>query len=290
MLRDRRIIIEGLVLPVCSLPCRCDFSSGIERGAAVVDAGLVHDHHVFLGIEDFLLSPGVLPAIAAIIINGSLSLFAGAGGHEDHAVGGTCTVDGGRGGVLQDFDRLDVIGVEVVDTSIDRHSIHNVERVGVVDGADTTDLDLGSGTGLARGLGDLDTGDLALDGIVDGRGADLVEGVAVDLRDGGGYDAFLLDTVTDHDCLVEQLGVIFQDDLQFLLLRDRDRTGHVADAGHFQDSARRDAEGEFTIQAGGRAVAGSLLDHESADNRLAGCVQNNTGNGDALRESRQGQS
>ena len=136
----------------------------------------------------------------------------------------------------------------------------------------------------------MDTRDFAFDGIVDSGGADLVERVSVHFGDGCGHDALFLDTVTDDYRLVEHLGIILQDDFQLLLLRDRDGPGHIADAGYLQDGTGRDAEGEFTVQAGCRAVAGALLDHESADNRLTGPVEHDTCHGDVLREGRQGQS
>ena len=174
MLRDRSIIIKGFVLPVRTLACRSNLGGGIERSTAVIDACLVHDDHIFLGIEDFLLSPGILPSITAVVVEGGLSLDAVTGSHQDHTVGGTGAIDGCGGRILQDFHRLDVIGVQVVDATVDRHSVHDEERVGIVNGADTTNFDLGTGTRLAGCLSNLYTRYFAFDGIVDSGGAHLI--------------------------------------------------------------------------------------------------------------------
>ena len=189
VLRDGGVVVEGLVLPVGTLAGGGDFGRGIERLAAVVDAALVHDHHVFGGVEDFLLAPGVLPAVAAVVGDGGLALLAAARGHEHDAVGGTGAVDGGGSRVFEDLDGSDVGRVQVVDAAVNGHSVHDIERIGIVDGADAADLDLRAGTGLAGGLRDLDAGHLALEGVVDRRSADRVEGVAVHLGDGCGHDA-----------------------------------------------------------------------------------------------------
>ena len=125
VLRDRGVVVEGLVLPVGALAGGLDLGLGVERGAAVVDARLVHDHHVLGGIEDFLLPPRVLPAVAAVISNGSLALLAALGRHEDHAVGGAGTVDGCGSRILEDFDGGDVGRVQVVDAAVNRHSVHD---------------------------------------------------------------------------------------------------------------------------------------------------------------------
>ena len=282
-----RVIIEGLVLPVGALSGRRDLLEAVEGSAAVVDAGFVHDGHVLLGIQDLFLAPGVLPAVAAVISNGSLAFLAALGGHEDHAVRGTGAVDGGRSGILEDFHGLDIRRVQVVDAAVHRHAVHDVQRVGVVDGADTADLDLGTGTRLTGCLGDLDTGNLALEGVVHGGGADRVQGVAVHFGDGGRDDALLLDTVTYDHGFVQHLGVVLQDDDQFLVGRHGHGLGRIADAADLHDGTLRGAEDEFAVHTGHGAVLGALLNDESADDRLTGAVMDDPFQGDVLRQGRQ---
>ena len=83
--------------------------------------------------------PGCLPAPRSVVVDLSLALLALLGGDDDNAVGGTCTVDGTRGGILEDFDTLDIIGVDNVKTAFERNTVDDVERVGSVVGTGTTD-------------------------------------------------------------------------------------------------------------------------------------------------------
>ena len=290
MLRDGRVEIEGLRLPVGALAGSRNLSCGIHRGAAVVDAGLVHDHHVLGGVEHFLLSPRVLPSIAAIIGNGGLALLAAARGHENYTVGRAGTVDSRGSGVFQDFHGSDVGRVQIVDASVNRHAVHDVERIGIVDGADAADLDLGTGTRLAGGLRDLYAGDLALEGVVDRRCAHRVEGFAVHFGDGCGHDALLLDTVADDHGLFQHLGVILKDDAEFAGRRSGHVLAPVADAGHFQGSTLRRAEGESSVHVGHGAVGRAALHYKSADNRLPCRVHDDSFDGDALGQGCQAQS
>ena len=103
VLLDRGVVVEGLVLPVGTLACGCNLCESVERSVAVIGAGLVHDGHVFLCVEDFFLPPWILPSVASVICNGGFALFAGPGSDEHYAVGCTGTVDCCGSGILEDF-------------------------------------------------------------------------------------------------------------------------------------------------------------------------------------------
>ena len=142
MLCDGRVVVEGLVLPVSSCAGSGDFSRSVKGQAAVVDAGLVHYYHIFGGIENLFLAPGVLPAIAAVICDGCLAFLTILCSDEYYTVCSTGTVDCCRGCVFQNLDRFDISRVQIVDTAVYRHTVYYKQRVGVVDGADTADFDL----------------------------------------------------------------------------------------------------------------------------------------------------
>ena len=241
VLLDRGVIVEGLILPVGTLAGRGNLGEAVARDDTVVDIHLIHDGHVLLGIEDFLLAPRVLPAVAAVIRNGRLALGAALGGYEHDAVRSTGAVNGGGSCILQDFNGLDIRRIEVVDATVDRHAVHDVERVGIVDGADTTDLDLGAGARLTGSLGNLHAGDLALECIVDCGSFDRVELVSIHLGDGCRHDALLLHTVTHHDDIVEQEGVLAKNEIDDAAAVHGFTLGLITDGGDHEDSIGRDA-------------------------------------------------
>ena len=105
-----------------------------------------------------------LPAIVAIIGDGGLrschSTLLGRNHHD--AVGGTRTIDCGRGGVLQDVDFLDISRIEEVHV-VANDTVDDVEwGRGIAEGRFTTDLDAHAVTCAARRLRDVDTRNLAL--------------------------------------------------------------------------------------------------------------------------------
>ena len=85
--------------------------------------------------------PSRLPALGEIVADSHLTHLTLLGGHEDHTIGSTGSVDGTRGSILQHLDTLDVAGVDVVKTTLDRHTVDDIQRVAVVDRADTTHTD-----------------------------------------------------------------------------------------------------------------------------------------------------
>ena len=95
--------------------------------AGVVEHRLVDDLHVFLCSEGVGALVGVRPAYIAVVLNGNLAGLALLGGHENNAVGGTCTVDGSGGSILQDVDALDFVGVKTIEAVVGRTGVHAVD-------------------------------------------------------------------------------------------------------------------------------------------------------------------
>ena len=124
----------------------------------------------------------------------------GLGGDEDHAVGGTRTVDGCRRGILQDLHGGNVVGREKFDV-VHRHTIHDIQRVvAAVERGSATHADVQVAAGLAGRLDDADAGRLALHGLRGREDRTVLDVVGRHGRYGGGDIAALDGAVTDdHD-------------------------------------------------------------------------------------------
>ena len=65
-------------------------------------------------------------------------------GNDNHTIGSTRTVDTGRGGILQHLNRLDIIAIQLMHTSLRGYTVNDVQRVVVVQRSDTTNANGGS--------------------------------------------------------------------------------------------------------------------------------------------------
>ena len=95
---------------------------------------------------------GFLPTLVSIEADHGTAVLTALRGNEHHTVGRLRTIDGGRGSVLQHVDALDVGRIERSDVATD--AVYNIKRRRGTGGADTTDVDLESLTGLSRLRGD----------------------------------------------------------------------------------------------------------------------------------------
>ena len=133
-------VLEGILVAVFLKPIGA-FPSGIHlvddslwndgvpywSSTSVVEHRLVDDLHVFLSSEGVGALVGVRPAYIAVVLNRNLAGLALLGGHENNAVGGTCTVDGSGGSILQDVDALDFVGVKTIEAVVGRTGVHTVD-------------------------------------------------------------------------------------------------------------------------------------------------------------------
>ena len=78
-------------------------------------------------IVEFKISANILYRNISVIGNLELALLTSLGSDKNHTIRRTCTIDGLRGSILEDFHRLDVIGVDVVDTA-HRHAVNDIQR------------------------------------------------------------------------------------------------------------------------------------------------------------------
>ena len=204
-----------------------------------------------------------------------------AGGDHDHAVTGLGAVDGGGGAVLQHFHRFDVVRVDSGD-GVGDTAVHNIQRVGIVVGGDTTHAD---GRGCARtgrrGEG-LHTGGLAAEGLLRRGDGSVLDVLGLHLGNGARDIGFLLHAVTHDDGLFDHLGVGKHLDVDGFRLGGHEFLGDVTHGGEFDDRPGRNREGEAAVQIGDGAVGGALLDDTGGDHRLVLVVYNDTGNSHPL--------
>ena len=97
------------------------------------------------------------------IVQGNLAFLTSLGGYEYHTIGTTCTIDSGSRSILQYLDALDILRVDIIDTTVlDNHTVYYIERSTLgTDGALTTDSDTTHCTRTLR-VGDIHTGSLTL--------------------------------------------------------------------------------------------------------------------------------
>lgn len=198
--KERSIVLVG----ACS-----GFGSGVIDEGAV---GLPLELRPFgTGVEIEIALDGLRPGVG-IDIHGGLSLCTFFGGNEDDAVAGTRTIDSLCGSVFEHLDRLDVLGIEIVDV-VHGCSVHDVERcVAAREGFLTTDDDVGLPARACAVLGNDYAGSLPaqhLGNTACGYGVDII---CLDGSDGACEVGAFLRAIADHDDLVERLGVLTQDD------------------------------------------------------------------------------
>ena len=147
MLHDGSIVVEEQVLPVgaealdgIAVGIRQVVGVGIEGSRTRLHGTLVLQDGIVGSTRHVALLPGRLPAVGEVVVDAGLAYLTLLGGDKNDAVGGTGTIDGTRGGILQHFDALDVVGVHTLHTIlVGRHAVYNIKRIRVVDGTDTTD-------------------------------------------------------------------------------------------------------------------------------------------------------
>ena len=276
MLHHRCIVIKDLVLPIgIRAFIIMNVVSRVTWRVAVVHLSLVHDRHVLLSIQHSLLLPRVLPAVAEIIAHVCLTCLTRLRGNQHNTIGGTRTVDCCRGSIFQNFHRLNIRRVQIVDTTANRHTINNVQRVRTVYRTDTAYAYLRIRIRLTRRLCDLHAAHLTLQRILNTRRLHQIQVVTVHLRDGCGHNALLLYTITDNHHIVQHLSVFFQCDGH--LVSGFHLLALKANIRHNQCRALCNLHGELTVDVGdGRVLRLSFLEHGSTDYRFSVLVNHST--------------
>ena len=150
----------------------------------------------------------------------ALAVATALGSNKNYTVGSTRTVDRGCGSIFEDGNGSNIAGVDKGDgigtlgcttgrdiTTHDGNTIDHIQRrIGCVDRRRTTDTDTCGGTGLSVVAGDLHTGHLTLQHLVDRSGRYRCQIVTGNLHYGTGLCLTALHTVTNDDNLFERRG------------------------------------------------------------------------------------
>ena len=285
--------LDVVAVPGAAGPALHDVAPGIRVATAVEDLVVVvlgrsAGARIVLGIQVVVSRTTPVDVLAgghpgALVLDDLVGEGAGVadmhlalgtllGGHEDDTVGAAGTVDGGRGGVLQDLDGLDILRVEVLDRAAHhRNAVHDIQRRrGGGEGALTADI---HGTDFTRALvgADIHTGGAALQGFEDVVGRTLGQLLGADGNHGARHIALLHRTVTDGHGLFEEQAVILQGDGH---VGGRVHPfGNVADAGDLEGRAGSDAEFEVTVDVRDHTRGGAGDVNGSSDDRFALGIQ-----------------
>lgn len=146
MVDNRSIVVEDEVLPVGTLAVRIRVS--VRRCLSGVGVLLILQNSIFSSVGYITMSPRTLPTIREVVVNLCLAGFTFLSSNKYNTVGSTCTVDSALSGILQYLNALNISWVDVVETTFDRHTIDNVQRVGVIDSTSTTNTYAGCCTWL----------------------------------------------------------------------------------------------------------------------------------------------
>ena len=136
MVLYRGIVVEYQVLPISTksidrIAIRVSQFVWIskDRSLTTIHCTLVLKDGVVSGACYIALLPCTLPAVREVIVDLCLSYLTLLGGYENYTVGSTGTIDGTRSSILKHLDTLDITRVEIVETTLDRHAVYDVERI-----------------------------------------------------------------------------------------------------------------------------------------------------------------
>ena len=248
---ERVVVVEGLVVVLVVLTC------------------VVHDVVVLQGA-------GVDTPLA-VEGHGGITGLGALGRHHDDTVGTAGTVQGVRGGILQDADRLDVGRVQVVDIAFVGHAVNDPQRrlVGI-QRAVTADVDRLTGTRATRSRVELYTGDLADQGILYVGRLRLDQVVRLDDFGRSGEGLFLGRTECHDDHVVDRLRIFLQRYVNRGLAGNGNQHVRIAHERHLQGAVCRGRERVAAVHACGRADMRAVNQDRRADNRVAFRVGNCT--------------
>ena len=217
-----RGILEDLLIPVhIRKHVRVDVVTGVgyllvcvERAAVtLIVHSLVVELHELGTFDKFRLRGG----------HGDIALYTEANlrllkvgtalrGDDKHAVGTTCTIHSCSGGIFQNREALDDIGIEMIKVILtDFHTIHDNKWIGcTTDRGNTADVEVGSiGTWLTAALCGNDTCQASGKGVGD-VGTRHTQALRLYLLDRSNNRLFLLGGTEggDHD-IAQGLGILF---------------------------------------------------------------------------------
>ena len=191
-----------------------------------------------------------------------LAFLAGAlGRDDDDTVGSAGTVDSRGGRILQDIDALDVVGVQVVDGTFHRQTVHHEQRVGLgVHGADTTDGELAA---VGR-----KTSHAAFKVLHQARRVTLFDGLGVDRGDGARHLLLLDFLITGHHRTFDEHAAVGHLHVEIAAAVERLGNRVHTEEGHLDGTVARvlDRQRIVSVDIGdGVGFLGDVLDGGAGD-------------------------
>ena len=270
-------IAADIVAPVVHI------TQGVHVGVqAVIHIALPHHTAEFLGVEHLHAVHVGLCSDAGVEVHFYLAVLAPLGGDDDHTVGGAATVNGSGGGVFQHLDALNIVTVEFMHAGLGWYTVDDVQRVVVVQGADTTDAH-GGCTGRGTVGRDVHARDTSLEGF---HGVVLVllgQVFRIHGGDGAGEVGLALNGITGDHHFIQKLGVFIHHHRHLRLGGEFQRG--VTDRGEDQDGSFFHREGEVAVKVRCCTVGGTLFHDCGANDTVAvGRRGYHTGNRNLLGE------
>ena len=247
---------EDFALPVRTIAQQADVGKLFARAESDDLGTQVLVLGIFAQVQYIQFFRQLLQAEIAFIGDAGLAGLALARSNHHHAVRRTRAVDGRGRGIFQDFHRNNVrrvdgrqrIGV-IVGITRDGHTVDDIQRFVAVQRVDTADAHRNTTARRTGVLRHLHSGSTALQCLIERRDDGLLDFIFAHRHDRAGQVAAFHRTVTDHDHLVQQLGVFFQFHIHhrafhFHLL------GGKAHIREYQRSTRRHGQRIPSVQVG----------------------------------------
>ena len=161
---------------------------------------------------------------AGIEVYDGIIVFGAPGGDQDDAGGAAGAVQGGGSGVLEDGDTFNIALGDIGKGSGVGGAVNNHQRIRTgIHGGDTADVDgTGTCTRSTGGASDLQTGHLAHQSVGDVGGLATLQVLRLDDGRGAGKGFPGGGAEGNHDGLVQEIGILFQDDVDDALAVHRD--------------------------------------------------------------------
>ena len=266
----------GVELPVGAAQVHLPFivsDGGLGSGGSVESVVVVYP---LLGVGKFWQPGRGDDSGLGLETDLGLGFGAALGGDEDHAVCAAHTVEGGGGGILEDAERSDVLGIDEIHVAF--HSVHQHERFAVgSEGVHTADPEVGARSRLTCALNDHDTGQFTGEGGGQLSDRDL-ELFHVDRGDGAYDGSFALRSVGHLHYLFKHVLLRHQLDEDILGVSHLDLFVLVAQEADDEHIARLHlVQDEASGHVRHRTASLSLDGHHRARERQVRFVHNGTG-------------
>ena len=261
----------------------------VHRILSVVLERLVVEKEALVRIQIVRVTGRTVQRDRRIELDGRTALFTALGGDEHDAVRSLGTVNGRCSCVIQDGERLDFARVHAEELClVTLHTVDHIERLGIVPGAGTADVEGGFvGTRLTAALHGDKARDTAGDRVGDVGNRRLDNLVRLHGGNGGGHGRFLLLAECDDHCFLQRGGLRGERHVDDALLADVDHAGLITEETEGKALAPSERQGILTIgvrRSTERRTRDIDIDERE---RLSRFIFDSTGNGHAVVLRRQ---